>query len=162
MYKELPSVKREFVEPWLLPLQNRQELLTQGRFKIAYFYEQPNNSTFRYRSFNKCEAIGLRSPGSALSASFFHLSDIDTFEWLAKTADMLVVCRSGHSENLLRLITLFKDQNKVVIFDVDDLVFDPSYSIDLALALGQDPSDIQVLNYWHAYTSRMRESPILP
>lgn len=161
MYKEIPSSKRKFVEPWLLSLHDRQELLTQGRFKIAYFYEQPNNSTFRYRSFNMCEAINLKSPLSIISASFFHNDDLDAFAWVAKTADMLVVCRSGYTENLLRLVTLFKDLNKVVIFDVDDLVFDPSYSLHLALALDQDPSNTQTLDYWHAYTSRMREAALL-
>lgn len=161
MYKEVPSSKTELIEPWLLSLHDRQELLTQGRFRIAYFYEQPNNSTFRYRSFNMCEAINLKTPPSKVSASFFYNYDLIAFEWVAKTADMLVVCRSGYTESLLRLVTLFKDLSKTVIFDVDDLVFDPAYSMQLALALGQDPSNAQTLDYWHAYTSRMREAALL-
>jgi glycosyltransferase involved in cell wall biosynthesis len=161
MYQELPAHINNFVEPWLLPLELRQEMLTNGRFKMAYFYEKPNNSTFRYRSYNMCEAINSKSSHSTLSASFFFVDDLSIFEWLAKTADLLIVCRSGLTESLLRLITLFKDKGKVVIFDVDDLVFDPSFSMQLAIALGQDPSDARTLDYWHAYTSRMRETAIL-
>ena len=161
MYQEIPVAKNKFVEPWLLPLCYRQQMLTNGRFKIAYFYEKPNDSSFRYRSFNMCEAINTEAPHSTLSASFFFADDLNYFEWLAKTADMLVVCRSGLTEKLLRLITLFKDRGKITIFDVDDLVFDPSYSMQMAIALGQDPSDAQILDYWHAYTSRMRETALL-
>ena len=161
MYLDLPSPAHNFIEPWHLPLKDRQEMLTRGRFRIAYFYEQPNNSSFRYRAFNMCEAINLNSCNSVLSACFFYLSDVDSFEWLAKTADMLVICRSRYSENLLRLVMLFQDLTKNVVFDADDLVFDPSYSLDLVKALGQDPSDNRSFDYWHAYSSRMRETALL-
>jgi len=161
MYQELPTVKTKFTEPWILSLARRQELLTNGRFKVAYFYEKPNDSSFRYRSFNMCEAINTESAHLAFSASYFFADDLCIYEWLAKTADILVVCRSGLTEKLQRLITLFKDQSKVVVFDVDDLVFDPSFSMQMAIAMGQDPSDTQILDYWHAYTSRMRETAIL-
>jgi glycosyltransferase involved in cell wall biosynthesis len=161
MYQNIPAVRNKFVEPWLLPLDCRQQMLTNGRLKIAYFYERPNDSSFRYRSFNMCEAINTESRHSSLSGSFFFANDFIIFEWLASTADLLVVCRSGITEILLRLITLFKDKAKVVIFDTDDLIFDPGFSMQLALASGQDPSDAQTLDYWHAYTSRMRETAIL-
>lgn len=136
-------------------------MLVKGRFKIAYFYEYPNNSTFRYRAFNFCESIQLNSLHMEVSASFFHITDADNFDWLAETADMLVVCRSGFSEDLVRLISLFKDKNKMVTFDIDDLVIDPLCAFDLMLALDQDASNVQTLDYWHAYTSRMRQAALL-
>ena len=161
MYTQLPSHKPLTREPWALSLQKRQSMLVKGKFKIAYFYEQPNNSTFRYRTFNFCESIRFNSVKMEVSASFFHISDVSVFDWIAATANMLIVCRSGFSEDLLRLITLFKDKNKVVIFDVDDLVVDPRLTFDILLALGQDASDNKTLDYWYSYTSRMREAALL-
>ena len=161
MYKQLPTEKPLSLEPWALSLEKRQSMLVEGKFKIAYFYEQANNSTFRYRAFNFCESIRLNSQKMKLSASFFYITDADCFEWLAATADMLIICRSGLSETLLRLITLFKDRNKTVIFDVDDLVIDPHFTLDLMLAIGQDVSHNVTLDYWYAYTSRMRQTALL-
>ena len=161
MYKQLPDIKPLSREPWSLSLQKRQSMLVKGKFKIAYFYEHPNNSTFRYRAFNFCESFNLNSRRSEVSASFFHITDADSFNWLAETANMLVICRSGFSEDLLRLITLFKDKNKTVIFDIDDFIIDPLFVLDLAVALGQDASNVSTLDYWHAYTSRMRQAALL-
>lgn len=161
MYKQLPPDKPLSSLPWALSLEERQSMLVKGTFKIAYFYEHPNDSTFRYRAFNFCESIQLNSPRMEVSASFFHITDAESFNWLALTANMLVVCRSGFSEGLFRLITLFKDKNKIVTFDVDDLVIDPLYTLDLMLALGQDVSSEQALDYWYAYTSRMRQTALL-
>jgi glycosyltransferase involved in cell wall biosynthesis len=102
------------------------------------------------------ESINERAERCGLSASYFCRADASVFRWLSRTADQLVVCRSGEEDYLLELISLFRDRLKPIIFDTDDLVVDPSYARQIAYAVGQDLGLPETLNYWHAYTSRMR------
>lgn len=161
MYIDIPPVSPPSEKPWLLTTEIRQSMLVRGIYKIAYYYEEPNDSSFRYRAFNMCEAINLYQDSRCISASFFHQKDYSVFCWLAKTADMLVVCRSGHNDCLYELVRLFKAQGKTVIFDIDDLIIDTSYCKSVSLALAQNYSDSNVANYWHSYFSRMRAAALL-
>ncbi len=160
MYKlSLPSLNLP-AEPWQKSLAERQQLLVAGEYKIAYYYEVFNNSSFRYRAYNMAEAINTRPSRCGLSASYFCRADFTVFRWLARTANQLVVCRSGEEEYLLELISLFRDQGKTIIFDTDDLVIDPAYARHVAFALGQDLGSTGTLDYWHAYFSRMRATAL--
>ena len=46
-----------YQDPWHLPLPVRIRQLATGRVRIAYFYEQADNSTFRYRVYNMVNVL---------------------------------------------------------------------------------------------------------
>jgi glycosyltransferase involved in cell wall biosynthesis len=147
----------DYFEPWIIPYEKRLNILLSGELKVAYFYEEPNNSTFRYRTYNISEVLN-RLTGGCVSASYFFLSDLGEARTIADNADLLVVCRSRYSAQLDCLIKKFRSSGKKVLFDIDDLVFDLDYADVLIDSLGLDPRSPQVLDEWSAYIGRMGKS----
>ncbi len=148
-----------YADPWLLPLAERLRMLCRGRRRVAYYYEEPNNSTFRYRSYNMAQVLNADSSketAPAHSASWFHRADLPALgERLAEEADLLVVCRSGYEHRLARLIAAFRRRGKRVLFDVDDLVFDTRYVHLILNTMDQDADQPEHWNYWFSYVGRM-------
>src|ERR1700722_18513454 len=120
-----------FSDPWNWSLADRLKRLSRGQRRIAYFYETPDNSTFRYRVYNMIQALEASASGS--TASFFCSADLDRMQAIVEMADVLVVCRAGYTPEIDRLICSLQSKGKKVFFDVDDLVFDPSY-VNLVLS----------------------------
>lgn len=142
-------------DPWNIPLESRLSKLAAGRTRIAYFYEQPNNSTFRYRAYNMAQVLNQKAEET--SASYFFLDDLHELESLVNTADLIVICRSRYCHRIANLIQRFKARGKPVLFDIDDLVFDPKYCHLIVQTLTQTRGDA-VWDYWFAYTSRIAET----
>ncbi len=153
--------EQPYADPWLLPLPQRLQQLGQGRQKVAYYYEEANTSTFRYRCYNMAQLLNESSAGSTgtaeYSASWFHRVDLEpATEEIAANADLLVVCRSGYESRLLRLIQAFRRRGKRVLFDVDDLVFDSRYAHLVMNTLDQDIDVAHWWDFWFGYLGRMR------
>jgi Glycosyl transferases group 1 len=146
-----------YSDPWSVPLHERIRTLARGKYRIAYFYEQANNSTFRYRTYNMAQVLNDGND-TDISASYFFLSDLHLIDEIADLADVLVICRSRYCHRINHLITKFKVRGKRTLFDVDDLVFDPSYLHLIIETLGQDVDKSDVWDYWFAYASRMGET----
>lgn len=143
-----------YSDPWVISYEQRLRHLLSGNVKVAYFYEQPNNSSFRYRSYNMSEALNRLTNGR-VSSSYFFLSDINEAHIIATNADLLIVCRSRYSAQLAYLIHKFRSRRKPVLFDVDDLVFDLDYVDVIIDSLGYDLRSPQVLDEWFAYVGRI-------
>jgi glycosyltransferase involved in cell wall biosynthesis len=141
-------------DPWVKPLGERLAMLARGSMRVAYFYETANNSTFRYRAYNMAQVLN-ECPQEGISASYFFLSDYLHFDEIADNAHVLVICRSRYSAALSHLIAKFRARRRRVLFDVDDLVFDPDYTRLLVSTLGLNPYDEQVWDQWFAMTSRL-------
>ena len=151
---------RPYADPWLQPLHERLRTLAKGgseTHRVAYFYEEPNNSTFRYRAYNMVQVLN-ESSSQGFAASYFFLKDLARMDEIADLADVLVVCRSRYELHMNQLITKFKARGKKVLFDVDDLVFDPSCVHLIMNTLGQDTENQALWDYWFAYTSRMEQA----
>lgn len=144
-----------YSDPWLLPLRTRLSMLAARRRRVAYFYEEPNNSTFRYRAYNMAQVLQALGAAADVSASYFFLSDHAHFDEIAELADVLVVCRSRYGARLSQLVAKFRARGRRVLFDVDDLVFDPAYTRLLVRTLGLDAGDDEVWDYWFAMTARL-------
>ena len=146
-----------YADPWLQPLPRRLATLQQGAKRVAYFYEEPNNSTFRYRAYNMAQV--LNEPGDGrVSASYFFLSDSDRFDEIADAADLLVICRSRYCHQVNGLITKFRARGKRVLFDVDDLVVDTDYAHLVVATLGLDVTQKGVWDDWFAMIARMYQT----
>jgi glycosyltransferase involved in cell wall biosynthesis len=142
-----------YADPWVLPLGERLRMLHRGRRRVAYFYELADNSTFRYRIYNMAQV--LNEAPEEVSASWFFLDDLPSLPQLADDADVLVICRTRYDHRVAQLIASFHARGKRVLYDTDDLVFDPAYAHLLITTLDLDPRDPRVWDDWFAYTSRL-------
>lgn len=142
-----------YSDPWLQPLSQRLRQLSLGRKRVAYFYEHPDNSTFRYRVYNMVQV--LNEQANLVSASYFFLDDLSQQGQICELADLLVICRTRYDSRVVGLIAAFRGKGKRVLFDCDDLVFNPDYAHLLISTLDLDTRDPRVWNDWFAYTSRL-------
>lgn len=148
---DIPPYK--YQDPWNTSLEYRIKLLFRRKRKVAYFYENPDNSTFRYRVYNMVQVINQLSP--EISASYFTLGEIQALIKIVDMVDVLVICRSKYTDHMNRLITKAKNHGVEVIFDVDDLVFNPAY-VQLVLdTLDQDFNNPNLWDFWYAYMGRI-------
>jgi glycosyltransferase involved in cell wall biosynthesis len=153
MFKvDTPAVT--YSDPWNIPLHERMKMLVGGRRKVAYFYEAPNNSTFRYRAYNMVQALNDKK-GRDVSASFFFLEDWSRIDEIVELADVLVICRSRYCHRINQIVMKFRVQGKRVLFDVDDFVFDSSYAHLIMNTLDEDVEDPARWDYWFSYIGRM-------
>ncbi|MEJ1129942.1 glycosyltransferase [Variovorax sp. CCNWLW225] len=146
-----------YADPWLQPLSKRLAILCRREVRVAYFYEEPNNSTFRYRAYNMAQVLN-ESYLCNVSASYFFLSDCGRFDEIADAADLLVICRSRYCHQVNGLIAKFRARRKRVLFDVDDLVFDTDYAHLLVATLGIDVTQKGVWDDWFAMIARMGQT----
>lgn len=152
---DLPLVP--YMDPWLKPLASRLAMLKKHGRAVAYFYEEPNNSTFRYRAYNMAQVLNEQD-GDAVSASYFFLSDRERFDEIADAADLLVICRSRYCHEISGLVSRFRARGKRVLFDVDDLVFDTDYAHLVVATLGLDLGHKGLWDDWFAMIARMGQT----
>jgi glycosyltransferase involved in cell wall biosynthesis len=127
-------------------------LRSRGR-RIAYYYDKPDTGTFRYRVLNMVQALNAWQEGG-ISASWFCRADLGEMDRFIDHADALVICRAFYTQAIDQMVTRARARRIPVVFDCDDLVFDPGYvplvmkSLDLNLNHDQD------LQYWYARMAR--------
>jgi glycosyltransferase involved in cell wall biosynthesis len=97
----------------------------------------------------------LNDAAPDLSASYFFADDHDAFDAIADLADTVIICRSRYGAAVSHLIAKCRARGRRVLFDVDDLVFDPAYTRLLVNTLGLDTYDDRVWDEWFAMTSRL-------
>jgi glycosyltransferase involved in cell wall biosynthesis len=142
-----------YVPPWDLPLSVRLARLRHGEYRVAYFYERPDSSTFRYRVYNMVQA--LEAGGSRVVASYFGLGDLGAMDEIVESCDAVVLCRTGYDEAVNRFIGKAKGRRRKILFDVDDLVFDTRYTPLLIHALDEDAHESFVWEHWFASCARL-------
>lgn len=146
-----------YADPWNIPLHERMRMLVRGKRKVAYFYEAPNNSTFRYRAYNMAQV--LNDPEiHDVSASFFFLDDWSRIDEVVEYADILVICRSRYCHRVNQLAMKFHLRGKRVLFDIDDFVFDTNYAHLILNTLNEDPNDPTRWDYWFSYIGRLGQA----
>ncbi len=146
-----------YCDPWIQPLATRLAALAARARRVAYYYEQPNNSTFRYRAYNMAQVLNGDSEGRT-SASYFFRDDLHRMDELVELADCLVICRSGYDHRIAHLIARFQARGKRVYFDVDDLVFDTDFTHLVIDTLALDKEDPRVWDDWFGMMARMGQT----
>jgi glycosyltransferase involved in cell wall biosynthesis len=145
---ETPGVA--YADPWLQPFEERLRQLASGRRHVAYYYEQPNNSTFRYRAYNMVQALMAEGNGE-IGASYFFQTDLARIDEIADLADVLVICRSCYNAAIAQLLSRFRARGKPVLFDVDDFVFNSEFT-HLIMNIQSEPTqDNAAWVYWFHY-----------
>jgi glycosyltransferase involved in cell wall biosynthesis len=143
-----------YSDPWSLSLAERMKMLAGGKRRVAYFYEEANNSTFRYRAYNMAQVLN-DDRGGDVSASFFFLKDWARIDEIVDLSDVLVICRSRYSHRINQLVMKFRLRGKRILFDIDDFVFDSSYAHLIMNTLNEDVGDPGRWDYWFSYIGRL-------
>ena len=148
------EVKRvDYRDPWALGFDERFARLVEGSPRAAYFYTWPDTSTFRYRAYNVSQALAGRR---GASASWFGAADWERMGRVVDACDVLVLCRNSlYRDKLAQLAALARARGRRVLFDCDDLVFDPAYVHLIMDTLAQDADDAALLDHWFAYIGRI-------
>jgi glycosyltransferase involved in cell wall biosynthesis len=145
--------KSNYRDPWLVSFEERLLNLKKGHKKVAYFYETPDNHTFRYRVYNMVQV--LQELQNGISAAFFTNNEIDHLDEIVDIANVLVICRSRFNHKISHAIERAQNQGKKVFFDIDDLIFNTKF-IPLALdTLGRDLDNPEIWDIWYALCSRL-------
>ncbi|WP_345821110.1 glycosyltransferase [Methylobacterium fujisawaense] len=158
MFTDLPEPVK-LSDKWLTTdFASRFFALQAGSIKVAFYYDYPDSSTFRYRVHNFIEVLEEAQPSDIrpeISAAWFSYADGKHLDRVAEAADILVLCRARYSARLNDLVTRAKSLNKQVLFDVDDLVIDPQFTHLIVHTLDQDIYGEDVWNYWFGYIGRV-------
>jgi glycosyltransferase involved in cell wall biosynthesis len=145
----------EYSDPWDIGFDERLGALRSGSPRIAYYYAEPDTSTFRYRVFNMIEALDKSNAGA--SSSWLTAADgVGALE-AVESADTLVVCRAMYTPHIAAVIARAKALDKRVVFDVDDLVFDPRFTHLIMETLDQTV-DEEGLMHWFGRIARLTET----
>lgn len=132
--------------------------LQAGHVRIAFYYDYPDASTFRYRVHNFIDVLeSCQSPldRPEFSTAWFCYADGERLDRIVEAADIIVFCRARYSARINELILRAKNLNKQVIFDVDDFVIDTRYASLIAQTLDQNLYSEDVWNYWFGYIGRI-------
>lgn len=121
---------------------------------MAYFYEAPDTSTFRYRVFNMVEALNSTA-GHGTSAAWFCHEDLKRTSRFVDDADALVLCRTRYNAAIGALITRARARRIPIFFDVDDLVFDCAYIHSILETLDQNTESERDWDWWFSYAARL-------
>lgn len=144
----------DYADPWALGADARlAQLCRPGRIRIAYYYDHPDGSTFRYRCYNMAQVINARMP-EATASWFFQADEAAVLDRMAEAADVLVIARARYSERLNRMITRARQLGRRVIYDVDDLVFSIDHVHLLMNSLDQELTEAKWM-YWFGYVGRL-------
>jgi glycosyltransferase involved in cell wall biosynthesis len=139
---------------WDIEFEERMALMMRGSPRAAYFYAVPDTSTFRYRAYNIAQSLAAARRGP--SAAWFTEAETEYMARVLDACDVLVLCRNSlYNDRVGRLAAQARARNRRVLFDVDDLVFDPAYIHLLMDTLGQDMRNPAIWDHWFAYVGRV-------
>lgn len=150
--------KVEYADPWLFPLAERIQRAKRKQHRVAYLYEQPDNSTFRYRVYNMIQALDTTPD---ISATYFSKKELGALDHVLDGLDTLVVARYRYDHELNRIVSRARSLGVRVLFDIDDMVFDVDYAHLILTTLDQDlaePKPDGPWDIWFAYCARLGAS----
>ncbi|WP_250440117.1 MULTISPECIES: glycosyltransferase [unclassified Caballeronia] len=153
MFNSVYEKPLHYAHPWDLNFERRYEALMKRPRRVAYFYEKPDSTTFRYRVFNMSQALEADTVAD-VSASWFFREDMPHMARIVDRVDALVFCRTHFSPSIGALIDRARRRGVRVLFDVDDLVFDTDYVHLILSSLDQDANNESALNGWFASIAR--------
>ncbi|WP_048902932.1 glycosyltransferase [Agrobacterium pusense] len=162
MYTDLVNEQIAYSAPWDdEPFNLRAKALTQPtERRVAFLYEKPDTSTFRYRVFNMVEAVRELDPREIV-ASWFSLDEIDALMSFLPRIQILVLARVRYGKAVGELLSRARAFNVRILADFDDLVFDTRYG-HLVLANNDQPTDNEAhINSWYAYVGRLQATAAL-
>ena len=127
MFRNAAGPPLAYLDPWCASFEERLHALVARERRVAYFYEQPDAHTFRYRVFNMIEALDAQ-PLLGVSAAWFTHDDLERGLDFVDRSDLLVICRTRYDQKIGQLIARAQARGIRALYDVDDLIFDLRYA----------------------------------
>lgn len=152
MFKNV-SPNHEYIDILQDNIIDRLNKLRSSDLKIAFYYDYVDTSTFRYRVHNVIQVIDKFLP--ECSASWFCYADGIHLNRVSELADIILICRARYSDKIERFINRAKQLNKVVVYDVDDLVVDIKYAGLIIESLDVNKDQDESWASWFGYISRL-------
>ncbi|MBE2184059.1 MAG: glycosyltransferase family 4 protein [Anaerolineae bacterium] len=150
MYQfNVPEVS--YSDPWASTYAQQIQNLSRNGFRIAYYYDEPDNSTFRYRVYNMIQVFTEST--LPVSAAYFTRRDSNYMDEVLKITDVLVICRSKYTDKLDHMVMRAKSRGIPVLYDIDDFVFD-THAVHLLVDTLQQPRNEADWDFWFAYFAR--------
>ena len=143
-----------YADPWNATFLERRRALVERTRHVAYVYERPDTSTFRYRVFNMVEALQA-APELDISAAWFTRNDIRRDPSFLDRADVLVICRTHYEDAIAGLIARAHARGIKVVYDVDDLIFNVEYTRLVTQTLDLRLVTDDGWNFWFGDMSRL-------
>lgn len=152
----MSNEKELLIEPWRVSPETRKEIFKIAKKagkKVALYYDRELDvSTFRYRCFNMMQATEKSKKWQAV---FFIRDEIEILEALISDCDLLVLGRQSRWDGTIkRIIELARKYKKLVLLDLDDLVFDKRYLHVVMNTI----SNLCNLDYWIPYFSDINKT----
>ena len=116
----------------------------------------PRLGTFRYRVYNMVQVLNRLSDD--VSAAWFCETDAQLLDAVVDCCDVLVICRAFYTSRMDALIGRAKDMRRLVVFDLDDYVFDLDQVQLVLRTIDADRTDPATQDYWYAYFGRIAAS----
>lgn len=142
------------------PFYSRYEKLRSGSLRIAYYYDYPDDSTFRYRISNMIEVLDAQSQESRgmrnISASWFCFRDAQKLDLVVDNCDIIVFVRARYSGPVANAICKAQIKGRKIYYDIDDFVVDIDLVPMIVSCLDQDTNNDKIWEYWFQYVSRLR------
>lgn len=153
MYNVEKSTKYYRTNPWKNSYQDRLEVLKKAKKlnkkTVAFVYPIFDSSTFRYRGYNVSETLEY---SFQWAGSYFEGKDIKELSLELDHIDILVLIRCDWDAETENLIKLAKEREIPVVYDVDDLIYDPKYMPTVIKTLGLNK--YTEWNFWFGLTYR--------
>lgn len=141
------------VPPWERPFPERIADLARRPRRVAFVYETPDASTFRYRCHNPISAFARETDDVA--AAWFREAEIPALVARGTRLDALVICRVRYTARLADLAGRVRRAGGRVVFDVDDLIFVPDLVPLLVHTLGETADSDAQWDHWFGHTARL-------
>jgi glycosyltransferase involved in cell wall biosynthesis len=143
-----------YTDPWTATFFERRRALVRRARHVAYIYGIPDASTFRYRVLNMIEALDADAELD-ISSAWFSRDDIRRDPTIVDRADVVVICRFHYEDSIARLIARAHARGTRVLYDIDDLVFNPNYAPLVTQTLDITLLDDYQWNFWFGDMARL-------
>jgi len=150
-----PPARFPHRDPWESEsLDLRLSRLAVSHARVAWIYERPDTSTFRYRVYNMVQGLAgdERIP---LTGTWFSRDEIPFLLPRIPELSALVLVRVRYSTPVAALLSAARAHGVPVLFDCDDLVFDTRHVHLLMQTLAQDTRSDLAMDTWFAHISRL-------
>lgn len=153
MYKVKANTRFYRANPWNNIYSDRIDVLKKAKKlnkkTVAFVYPIFDSSTFRYRGYNVCETLEY---SFQWAGSCFETKEVKELEFELENIDVIVLIRCDWDDEIEHFIDLSKSRGIQVVYDVDDLIYDPKYMPIVIKTLGLNKHT--EWNYWFGLTYR--------
>lgn len=147
---------RNILEPWEISLEKRlkyfEDAKKNGKKVALYYAKAPDSSTYRYRVYNVYEAL---AQSDGWRAVFFYRHEMDIMTKIIPKADLFIFSRQSRwDRKIKKMVTIAKNNDVPVLFDLDDLVFDKKYVMTVVNTIGETNN----FDFWIPYFDRIQRT----